>query len=235
MYGVHHVSRLLRDCNFNATYYHEGHTQDQLVEAIDSFFSQQTPILVLSLQSDFIQFFVGSAQRVLVLDFLGSIDHYQDWKSLVNLQDKYGHITSFISDPDLHLLTELQSYLTTKYETVPSWLTDKLSHVSISVVSTPDSHVCQAPILPPNVIRHADQPMVWPQPNTLGFNPPESVCRPDLEIDADNLGRSYPQVDSPPVFPHSLVIAQAMGIMFQPKVMMNILTPKLRLGFWMGT
>ena len=42
--------------------------------------------------------------------------------------------------------------------------------------------------------------MVWPQPNTLGFNPPESVCQPDLEIDADNLGRSYPQVDPPPVF-----------------------------------
>ena len=203
MYRVHHVARLLWDCNFHATYYHEGHTQDQLVEAIDSFFSQQTPILVLSLQTDSIQYFVGSAQWVLVLDFPGSIDHYQDWKSLVNMQDRYDHITSFISDPDLHLLTELQSYLTTKYETVPSWLTDKLSHVSISAVSSPDSHVCQAPILPsPNVIRCADQPMVWPQPNTLplSFNPPESVCRPDLEIDADNLGRSYPQVDSPPVF-----------------------------------
>ena len=201
MYRVHHVTRLLWDCNFHSTYYHKGHTQDQLVEAIDSFFSQQTPILVLSLQTDSIEYFVGSARQVLILDFPGSIDHYQNWKSLINLQDKYGHITSFISDPDLHLLTELQSYLTTKYETVPSWLTDKLSHVSISAVSTPDSHVCQAPILPsPNVIRHADQPMVWPQPNTLGFNPPESVCRPDLEIDADNLGRSYPQVDSPPVF-----------------------------------
>ena len=187
--------------NFHATYYHEGHTYDQLVESIDSFFSQQTPMLVLPLQTDSIQYFVGSAQWVLVLDFPGSIDCYQDWKSLVNLQDKYGHITSFISDPDLHLLTEIQSYLITKYETVHSWLTDKLSHVSISAVSTPDSHVHQAPILPsPNVIRHADQPMVWPQPNTLGFNHPESVCRPDLEIDADNLGRSYPQVDSPPVF-----------------------------------
>ena len=36
-------------------------TQDQLVEAIDSFFSQQTPILVLSLQTDSIKYFVGSA------------------------------------------------------------------------------------------------------------------------------------------------------------------------------
>ena len=177
MYGVYHVARLLWDCNFHATYYHKDHTQEQLVEAIDSFFSQQTPILVLSLQTDSIQYFVGSAQQVLVLDFPGSTDHYQDWKSLVNLQYKNGHITSFISDTDLCLLTELQSYLIIKYETVPSWLTDKLSHVSISAVSTPDSHVHQAPILPsPNVIRHADQPMVWPQPNTLGLNP--RVCVP---------------------------------------------------------
>ena len=171
------------------------------MEVIDSYFSQQTPILVLSLQTDSIQYFVGSAQWVLVLDFPGSIDCYQAWKSLVNLQDKYGNITSFISDPDLHLLTEFQSYLITKYEIVPSWLTDKLSHVSISVVSTPDGHVHQAPILPSlNVIRHADQPVVWPQSNTLGLNPPESVCQPDLEMDCGNPARSYPQVDSPPVF-----------------------------------
>ena len=176
VYGVHHITRLLWDCNFHATYYHEDHTQYQLVEAIDSFFSQQTCILVLSLQTDSIQYFVGSAQWVLVLDLPGSIDRYQDWKSLVNLQDKCGHITSFISDPDLHLLTELQLYLITKYETVLSWLTDRLSHVSIFAVSTPDSHVHQALILPsPNVIRHADQLMVWPQPNTLGFNSPQSV------------------------------------------------------------
>ena len=38
MYRVHHVTRLLWDCNFHAAYYQEGHTQDQLVEAIDSFF-----------------------------------------------------------------------------------------------------------------------------------------------------------------------------------------------------
>ena len=120
----------------------------KLVEAIDSSFSQQTPILVLSLQTDSIQYFVGSAWWVLVLDFPGSIDRYQDWKSLVNLQDKYGHITSFISDQDLHPLTELQSYLITKYETIPSWLADKRSHVSISVVSTLDGNVHQAPILP---------------------------------------------------------------------------------------
>ena len=36
-------------------------------------------------------------------------------------------------------------------------------------------------------------------------------------------------------FPHSLVIAQTMGIMFLPKVKMNILTPKLMFRFWLRT
>ena len=131
MYGVHHVTRLLWDCNFHATCYHKGHTQDQLVEAIDSFFSKQTLILVLSLQTDSIQYFVGSAQQVLVLDFPGSIDRYQDWKSLVNMQDRYGHITSFISNPDLHLLSDLQVYLIMKDEPIPPWITDKLARSKV--------------------------------------------------------------------------------------------------------
>ena len=123
-----------------------------------------------------------------------------------------------------------------KYASVPRWLTDKLSHNSIAVVSTPDSHVHQAHILPSsNVISHADQPMVWPQPITLGLNPPESVCQPDLEIDYGNPARSYPQVDSLPVFSPQSSNCSSNGDMFQSKVTMNILTPKLRLGFWMGT
>ena len=203
MYRVHHVTKLLWDCNFHATYYHEGHTQDQLVEAIDSFFSQQIPILVLSLQTDSIQYFVGSAQQVLVLHFPGSIDSFQDWKSLVKLQDKYGHITSFISDPDLHLLTELQSYFITKYETVPSGLTDKLSHVLIAVVFTPDSHVHQAPNLTLTKCHQACRPrysLVTPNILPQGVIPQESVYRSDLQIDDGDPGRSSRQVDSPPVF-----------------------------------
>ena len=40
MFGVCHVMRQLWDYNLHATYYHEGHTRDQLAEARDSFFSQ---------------------------------------------------------------------------------------------------------------------------------------------------------------------------------------------------
>ena len=74
MFGVCHVIRQLWDYNFRATYYHEGHTQNQLAKARDSFFSQRTPILVLSLQTDAFKQFVNSALYVLVLDFPDSID-----------------------------------------------------------------------------------------------------------------------------------------------------------------
>ena len=127
MSGVHHVIRQLWDYNFRATYYHEGHTQDQLAEARDSFFSQRTPILVLSLQTDAFKQIVNSARYVLGLDFPNSIDHYHDWKILVNLKDKYGLIASFISDPDLHLLFNFQLYLIMKDEPIPPWLNINLA------------------------------------------------------------------------------------------------------------
>ena len=203
MFGVCHVIRQLWDYNFHATYYQEGHTQGQLAKARDSFFSQRTPILVLSLQTDAFKQFVNSAQYVLLLDFPDSIDRYCDWKILVNLKDKYGLITSFISDPNLHLLSDLWLYLIMKDEPIPIRLTDKLGHIPNSAVFIPDSHVHQAPFLPSsNVIRHTYQTRVWPQPNTLplGFSPPESVYQPDLQIDYGDPGRSYPQADFPPVF-----------------------------------
>ena len=97
--------RQLWDYNFCATYYHEGHTQDQLAETRDSFFYQKTSILVLSLQTESFKQFVNLAQYLLVLDFSDSIDHYGDWK-ILNIQDKYDLITSFISNPDLHLFVQ---------------------------------------------------------------------------------------------------------------------------------
>ena len=147
MFVEYLVIRQLWNYNFHATYYHEGHTQDQLAKARDSFFSQRTPILVLSLQTDAFKQFVNSARYVLVLDFPDSIDRYRDWKILVNLKDKYGLITSFISDPDLHLLSDLWLYLSMKDEPIPIWLTDKLGHIPNSAVFIPDSHVYQTPLL----------------------------------------------------------------------------------------
>ena len=48
------------------------------------------------------------------------------------------------------------------------------------------------------------QTKVWFGHNQTSFPrgviPPESVYRPDLQIDDGDPGRSYPQVDSPPVF-----------------------------------
>ena len=61
IFGVCHVIRQLWDYNFRATYYHEGQTQDQLAKARDSFFSQRTTILVLSLPTDVFKQFLNSA------------------------------------------------------------------------------------------------------------------------------------------------------------------------------
>ena len=204
MFGVHHIIRQLWDYNFCATYYHEGHIRDQLAEARDSFFSQRTPILVLSLQTDAFKQFVNSARYALVLDFPNYIDCYCDWKILVNLQDKYGLITSFISNPDLHLLSNLQVYLIMKDEPIPPWLTDKLGQIRSSAKSTVHSHVHLAPILPSsNVIRHSDQVMVRPQSHSLSlvFSPSESAYRSDPPIDYANPGRLCSQVDSSSVVP----------------------------------
>ena len=80
-----------------------------------------------------------------------------------------------------------------KDEPIPPWLTHKLGQI-----------LCLPSFFPStNVIRQTDQGMIWPQPNTLplDFNPPEYVYQPDLQIDYGDPGRSYPQVDSPPVFP----------------------------------
>ena len=60
---------------YSATYYHEGHTDEQLAKAMDSFYSKRTPIIVLSLETHSKQF-VQLVTFVLVWDFLTSIAHY---------------------------------------------------------------------------------------------------------------------------------------------------------------
>ena len=178
MFGVCHVIRQLWDYNFHATYYHEGHTQDQLAGPGDSFFSRGAPVLVLSLRTGAFRRFVNSAHYALVLDFPDSIDQYCDWKVLVDLKDKYGLITSFIGDLDLHLLSDLQVCLIVKDEPIPPWLTDRFGQILGSAGSAVHGHVHLAPVLPlQGVIGHADQVVVGPQSHSLPlvFNPPESA------------------------------------------------------------
>ena len=195
MFGVCHVIRQLWDYNFRATYYHEGHTQDQLANARDSFFSQRTPIHVLSLQTDSFKQFVNSTQYVLVLDFPDSIDRYRDWKILVNLKDKYGLIISFISDPDLHLLSDLWLYLIMKDEPIPIFQILQCSSL-IAMCTRPPSYLHRMSSDIHTRLGFGHNLNTLP----LGFSPPESVYQPDLQIDYGDPGRSYPQADFPPVF-----------------------------------
>ena len=113
------INQFLLDNHYPTTYYHEGHTEDQLTKAKDSFYSRRKPILVLSLAAHFKQF-VHSARFVLVWDFPTSIPHYQqNCKTVVKFKDKHSLITSFITSYHKYLLTELHEYIIWKGEQVP--------------------------------------------------------------------------------------------------------------------
>ena len=121
------ITQFLLDNHYPTTYYHEGHTEDQLAKAKDSFYSRRKPILVLSLEAHFKQF-VQSARFVLVWDFPTSIAHYQqDCKTMVNFKDKHSLITSFITNYNKYLLPDLHDYIIWKGEQVPPWLSHKLA------------------------------------------------------------------------------------------------------------
>ena len=113
------INQFLLDNHYPTTYYHEGHTEDQLTKAKDSFYSRRKPILVLSLAAHFKQF-VHSARFVLVWDFPTSIPHYQqNCKTVVKFKDKHSLITSFITSYHKYLLPELHEYIIQKGEQVP--------------------------------------------------------------------------------------------------------------------
>ena len=120
------ITQFLLDNHYPTTYYHEGHTEEQLAKAKDNFYSRRKPILVLSLGAHFKQF-VQSARFVLVWDFPISIAHYQqDCKTMVNFKDKHSLITSFITNYHKYLLPNLHDYIIWKSEQVPPWLSHKL-------------------------------------------------------------------------------------------------------------
>ena len=98
--SVRLIIQFLLDNHCPATYYHEGHTDEQLTKAMDGFYSRRKPILLLSLETNFKEF-VQSARFVLVFDFPTSIAHYQqDCKTVVKFKDKDKHslIISFITN-----------------------------------------------------------------------------------------------------------------------------------------
>ena len=128
------ITQFLLDNHYPITYYHKGHTEDQLAKAKDSFYSRRKPILVLSLEAHIKQF-VQSARFVLVWDFPTSIAHYQqNCKTMVKFKDKHSLITSFITNYHKYLLPDLHDYIIWKSEQVPPWLFPKLAKMQNPVV-----------------------------------------------------------------------------------------------------
>ena len=125
MSSVRLITQFVLDHHYPTTYYHEGHTEEQLAKAKDSFYSRRKPILVLSLETNFKQF-VQSARFVLVWDFPTSIAHYQQCKTVVDFKDKHSLITSFITNYNKYLLPDLHDYIILKGEQVPPWLSHRL-------------------------------------------------------------------------------------------------------------
>ena len=143
------------DNHYPTTYYHEGHTEDQLAKAKDSYYSRRKPILVLSLGAHFKQF-VQSARFVLVWDFSTSIAHYQqDCKTMVNFKDKHSLITSFITNYHKYLLPDLHDYIIWKGEQVPPWLFPKLAKMQnpVKFHSSVDTVQCSQEAVKPNSSR----------------------------------------------------------------------------------
>ena len=130
--SVRFITQFLLDHHYPITYYHEGHTEEQLAKAKDGFYSRRKPILVLSFETNFKQF-VQSARFVLVWDFPTSIAHYQQCKTVVNFKDKHSLITSFITNYNKYLLPDLHDYIILKGEQVPPWLSHKLTKRQKSV------------------------------------------------------------------------------------------------------
>ena len=116
--SVRLITQFLLDHHYPTTYYHEGHTEEKLAKAKDSFYSRRKPILVLSLETNFKQF-VQSAKFVLVWDFPTSIAHYQQYKNVVNFKDKHSLITSFITNYNKYLLPNLHDYIILKSKQFP--------------------------------------------------------------------------------------------------------------------
>ena len=178
---VRHITQFLLDNHYPTTYYHEGHTEEQLAKAKDNFYSRRKPILVLSLEAHFKQF-VQSARFVLVWDFPMSIAHYQqDCKTMVNFKDNHSLITSFITNYHKYLLPDLHDYIIQKGEQVPPWLSHKL-------VQRPPSVKFHGSV---DSVQHSQEPV---KPNASRLSRPylgkEEYAHPYIKPHSDKVTRS---------------------------------------------
>ena len=168
------------DNHYPTIYCHEGHTDEKLAKAKDSFYSRRKSILVLSLETHFKQF-VQSAKFVLVWDFPTSIAHYQQCKTVVDFKDKHSLITNYITNYNKYLLPDLHDYIILKGEQVHPWLCHKLvqRHKSVKFHGSV------------NPVQHSQEPVKY---NTPRLDRPclsrDKYIHPHVKPHSDSVTRS---------------------------------------------
>ena len=121
--SVRNVVAFLWDCGIPVVYHHSGHlgNQDRLAQVMDSYLSTPRPVIIS--QESYCHFpFYHTATRVLVVDFPNSIDHYRDYKTLIDFNSHKGLVTALVSKNESYLLPKLKDYILQKGEHPPPWL-----------------------------------------------------------------------------------------------------------------
>ena len=121
--AVRNVVAFLWDCGIFVSYHHSGHLgdPDRLAQVMDSYLSTYRPVII-SQEHYCCAPFYHTAQRLLVVDFPNSINHYRDYKTLIDFSSHKGLVTALVSQKENHLLPELKDYILQKGEHPPPWL-----------------------------------------------------------------------------------------------------------------
>ena len=120
---VRNVVTFLWDCGIPVVYHHSGHlgNPDRLAQVMDDYLSTSRPAIIS--QESYCRLpFYHTATRVLVVDFPYSIDHYRDYKTLIDFTNHKGLVTALVSQNESPLLPKLKDYIQQKGEHPPPWL-----------------------------------------------------------------------------------------------------------------
>ena len=152
--SVRNVVAFLWDCDIPVVYHHSGHlgNQERLAQVMDIYLSTSRPVII-SQESYCCTPFYHTATRVLVVDFPNSIDHYRDYKTLIDFSSHKGLVTALVSQNESHLLPKLKDYILQKGEYPPPWLAQE------PVMSQNESHLL--PKLKDYILQKGEYPPPW--------------------------------------------------------------------------
>ncbi|CAF1433519.1 unnamed protein product [Adineta ricciae] len=118
------LDELLRNHHFSVIGLHSNKQQDQREEAIQSFKTGRTQILVSTIIAvrgrDLL-----NIQHIVNFDFPDNIDVYRECIARVNRDS--GQVTSFFNEQNWPIAGDLCKFLKQSYQEVPQWLIDHKS------------------------------------------------------------------------------------------------------------